>query len=182
MSGRTGVTAAITLMVSVAVTISVTGYVIGAAAGRSAQLRQEAAEAAAVQLPESVQAAAGKAAAAGRLFIWTADDGCHTFLRTLDGHVFWIDPAMVDGTPSWDVGLRGWPQAGCGPDAHGKHMPASEPCEVGGPWPCGVGGGYGPADTDQQWLDVTGAAPMHRPPRKTPPHAPPPAPPAPRHT
>jgi hypothetical protein len=102
-----------------------------------------------VQIPSEHRAAADAAAAKFKNFRWV--DGCHEYVRTHRGAVYWVAPGGTPNINTWEVGRRGWPKAGCKtPD-----YPAAEPCDAKGVPVCGVAGGYQPGITDGEWQDVS---------------------------
>lgn len=103
-----------------------------------------------VEIPAEHRAAADAAAADFKSYRWT--EGCHQYVRTMRGAVYWVAPAGQPNINSWEVGRRGWPKASC----KSPTEPDAEPCDAKGVPVCGVGGAFLPGLTDGLWADVTG--------------------------
>ncbi|SIJ93444.1 hypothetical protein [Mycobacteroides abscessus] len=101
-----------------------------------------------VEIPVEHRAAASAAAANYTDYRWT--EGCHTYVRTLRGAVYWVAPGGSPNVNTWEVGRRGWPTGGCVTAIE----PAVEPCDANGVPVCGTNGGDMPGITDGQWTSV----------------------------
>lgn len=98
-----------------------------------------------VEIPAEHRAAAEAAAARHEDYRWTS--GCHSYVRTMRGAVYWVQAGKEPNIKTWEVGRRGWPQGGC----MSPTTPESEPCDRKGVPVCGVGGTYAPGITDGTW-------------------------------
>ncbi|MCW1823178.1 MULTISPECIES: hypothetical protein [Mycobacteriaceae] len=101
-----------------------------------------------VEIPAEHRAAADAAAADFKDYRWV--EGCHAYVRTLRGAVYWVAPGGSPNVNTWEVGHRGWPKGGCVTAIE----PAVEPCDANGVPVCGTNGGYMPGITDGQWTSV----------------------------
>lgn len=101
-----------------------------------------------VDIPVEHRAAADAAAAEYKDYRWA--DGCHWYVRTPRGAVYWVAPGGSPNVNTWEVGHRGWPKGGCVTATE----PAIEPCDANGVPVCGTNGGYMPGITDGQWTSV----------------------------
>ncbi|MGV0633835.1 hypothetical protein ABQE69_10905 [Mycolicibacillus trivialis] len=110
-----------------------------------------------VEIPAEHRAAADAAAADFKDYRWA--DGCHSFVRTPRGAVYWVMPGGVPNINTWEVGRRGWPKGGC----LSPTTPDYEPCDRNGVPVCGVGGSYGPGITDGLWQNVSDPRPQRVP-------------------
>ncbi|WP_062894845.1 hypothetical protein [Mycobacterium avium] len=138
---RNPVTAVATVLVAVAAAVALWLSPLGEApAAVAAEGR--------VDIPVEHQAAADAAAAEYKDYRWA--DGCHAYVRTPRGAVYWVAPGGSPNVNTWEVGHRGWPKGGCVTAAE----PAIEPCDANGVPVCGTNGGYMPGITDGQWTSV----------------------------